>query len=330
MTDAHQWNPRQPPPPFVRPTRIDPRGVTGPTRGQADGPRWRRSSAGLYLPTSVDPTVSSQRIVEAAALLPVDGAVTGWAALHLCGAFFLDGQRYGDLGRILLPVPLTVGPGQGRRKREGIRYLEDRVGAVERVYDIPCTPALRATFDEMRLSDDLREAVVAMDMAAAAGLVTLDRMHMFVAGHAGWNGVPLVRQALDLADERSDSPQETRYRLVWELDAGLPRPLVNRPVFDLNGRLLGYPDLLDPVAGLVGEYDGDDHRRAPRHSGDVTREGRLRDVGLEVTRATGADVRDRARLAQRILGARGRARFEPPERRAWTLTPPPGFRPRRR
>jgi hypothetical protein len=274
----------------------------------------------------VDPTVSSQRIVEAAVLLPPGGAVTGWASLHLRGAFFLDGQRYGDLR----PVPLVVGPGHRRRPQDGIRFLEDRVGRVEAVYRIPCTPALRAVFDEMRLSDDLREAVVAIDMAAAATLATVAQMTAFVAGHSRWNGVPLARQALSLADGDSASPQETRYRLVWVLDAGLPRPLVNQPVFDRRGKLLGYPDLLDPVAGLVGEYDGDDHRKAARHSGDVAREAGLRAVGLEVTRATGADVRDRAMLAARILEARGRARFEDPDRRRWTLTPPPGWRPRRR
>jgi hypothetical protein len=264
--------------------------------------------------------------VEAAALLPPSGAVTGWAALHLRGAAFLDGRRYGGLR----PVALTIGPGQGRRKRDGIRFLEDRLGPVEWVFGIPCTAPLRALLDELRLSDDVREAVVAMEMAAAAWLATVDQMREFVEGHSGWDGVPQARQALDLAADGADSPQEVRYRMVWELDAGLPRPLVNQPVFDRRGRLLGYPDLLDPVAGLVGEYDGDDHRRAARHSSDVGRESRFRDVGLEVTRATGADVRDRLALAARIRAARARARFEPPETRRWTLTPPPGFRPRRR
>jgi hypothetical protein len=322
----HRWAPRQPPPAFVWPVRVDPTGRAGPTRGEAQGGRWRRSSRGFYVPASVDGTVSSQRIVEAAVLLPQGGAVTGWASLHLRGAFFLDGQRHG----VRLALPLTIGPGQSRRKRGGVRFLEDRVGQVERVFGIPCTAPLRALFDEMRLSTDVREAVVAMDMAAAARLATITEMRSFVAGHAGWDGVPVGRQALDLAAEASDSPQEVRYRLVWELDAGLPRPLVNQPVFDRRGKLLGYPDLLDPVAGLVGEYDGDDHRRAARHSSDVGREAQFRDVGLEVTRATGGDVRDRLALAARIRAACARARFEPPERRLWTLTPPPGWRSRRR
>ena len=48
-------------------------------------------------------------------------------------------------------------------------------------------------------------------------------------------------------------------RLIWTRTAGLPRPLTNRPVFDLQGRHIGTPDLLDVEAGLFGEYDGAMH-----------------------------------------------------------------------
>lgn len=164
-----------------------------------------------------------------------------------------------------------------------------------------------------------------MDMAAAARIMSISRMQTYVASKAGWVGVEQVRRALELADEDSRSPQETRARLIWVLDAGLPRPLVNRPVFDRSERLLGIADLLDPEAGFVCEYDGDDHRAAKRHSSDVDREARLRRVLIEVTRATGLDIREPAKLAQRLLDARGRARFLPAERRPWTLTPPDDY-----
>ena len=48
-------------------------------------------------------------------------------------------------------------------------------------------------------------------------------------------------------------------RLVWVLIAELCPPLCNAPLFDLGGQLLGIPDLFDPEAGLVGEYDGAHH-----------------------------------------------------------------------
>src|SRR3712207_878710 len=113
------------------------------------------------------------------------------------------------------------------------------------------------------------------------------------------------------ADEDSASPQETRLRLVWLLDARLPRPLVNQPVFSLDGVLLGYPDLLDKEAGLVVEYDGEDHRASTRHSHDVDREAGFREHGLEVTRVTGGDFRRTDALVQRLHRARRRAGFEP-------------------
>src|SRR3954465_3469518 len=111
----------------------------------------------------------------------------------------------------------------------------------------------------MRSAEDLREAVVAMDMVAAAELTEVRRVCAYCAGRAGWKGVRRVRAALDLAREESRSPNETRMRLVWELDAGLPRPGLNRSVYTRNGRFVATVDLLDFEAGVVGECDGAEH-----------------------------------------------------------------------
>jgi hypothetical protein len=96
-------------------------------------------------------------------------------------------------------------------------------------------------------------------------------------------------------------------------------------VFSLDGRLLGVADLLDVEAGVVGEYDGGEHAGAMRRSKDATREGGLRDHGLEVFRVTGYDLRDPASVARRMHAARARARWEPVEQRRWTIEPPPGW-----
>ena len=106
---------------------------------------------------------------------------------------------------------------------------------------MPCTTPLRALFDDMRRAPDERESTVAMDTMAAAELVSIRQMRSYVEGRSGWRGVPQVRRALDLADENGMSPNETRMRLVWVLDAGLPNPLVNQPVFDLRGKLSALP-----------------------------------------------------------------------------------------
>ena len=103
--------------------------------------------------------------------------------------------------------------------------------------------------------------------------------------------------------------------------AELPTPLCNRSVFDLDGQLLGMPDLFDPVAGLVGEYDGAHHKDVVHHRSDVSREELFRNHGLEYFEVVQGDSRETA--AQRIRDARARAKFLPPESRAWTLERPP-------
>lgn len=195
------------------------------------------------------------------------------------------------------------------------------------VCGIPCTTVRRATFDEMRRLQDPREATVGMDMAAAALLVSVSRMREYAAARTSWRRSTVVSEALDLSSEDSRSPNETRMRLIWHLEAGFPRPWVNRSIWDLSGRLLGTADLLDEAAGVVGEFDGADHRRAGRHSSDVAREHRMRRAGLEVFRVTGPDLPRRDMVADRMAYHRSCGLWLPPEKRAWTVTPPPGTEP---
>ena len=164
-------------------------------------------------------------------------------------------------------------------------------------------------------------------MTAAAKLISLRLFCSYVSARTAWEGVPLVRKALALASEHSRSPRETWMRLVWVLDAELRQPLCNVAVFDMDGRLLGVPDLFDAEAGLVGEYDGAHHKAGEQHRADVTRESRFRDHGLEYVTAVQGETR--GQVAARILQARSRARFLPPESCAWAtrFEPPPHWRP---
>lgn len=257
--------------------------------------------------------------------LPAGGAVTGWAGCRLASAAFFDGLL--PDGRTERPVLLTVAPGNHRRPVPGVEFLEDRLDADEVIvrHGIPCTSAVRALFDEMRFAADEREAVVAMDMMAAAELASIRQLRSYVEGRSRWRGVPQVRRALGLADEDSRSPNETRMRLVWVLDARLPRPLVNRPVFTTDGRLLGYADLFDEEAGLFGEYDGAEHRTASRQTRDARREDLCRRAGLEYFKVTGLDMRDPRLVVDRMVATRRRAKFLPPGDRGWTLVAPEGW-----
>ena len=246
------------------------------------------------------------------------GAVTGWAALRWHGASYFNGTSRG--GKVERQVPLVRLTG---RYSDGADWRRHILGVteVEKVHGISCTSVQRALFDEMRFST-LTEAVVAMEMTAAAGLISSWLMALYVTHRPGWEGVPLVREALLLACDDSRSPQETRMKLVWVRDAELPYPLVNPPLFDRSGNLLGVPDLFDAELGIVGEYDGADHKHRERHRRDVAREERYRNAGLEYFTVVGGDLSDKDLIVRRMLAARRRALSNSRRTRGWTLTPP--------
>jgi hypothetical protein len=313
---------------LVHPVPVDPTGATGPTRGGARGPRWRRSSPGLYVPAGA-PDCVEQRIVEAAARAGTDGAVTGWAALRLHGAGFCDGFA-GD-GSTSLPVPLVEGAGRLRGdptiavSRETLP--DDEVVVVR---GVRCATPARALYDEVR-AHELRWAVVHADMAYAAGVVDRESWTTYVAARPWHVRIRHARRVLALSAEGSRSPGETLLRLIWVLDAGWPTPLLNPLVTDEHGAVIGMPDLLDPRHGLAVEYDGAVHRTRDTHVRDLAREQAFRAAGLECAAFTGPDLGSRRLVVERLVAARRRTGLAP---RRWGLvtstrpmTPPAPFRP---
>jgi hypothetical protein len=273
------------------------------------------------VPSSVDGTNPEQRIVEAAGALPEVGGVTGWAGLRWAGGYWFEGQT-GD-GADARPVPLAVGF-HDIRPQAVIEVTQEHLDLQEMTAldGLPMTTVRRSLGYEMRYAGSIRNAVVAFCMAAYSDLVSIEEMNAFFARHRGWDGIRLARAAMALAEENCWSPQEVRMLLVWLLDAGLPRPLCNRPVFDRSGRHIGTPDLLDIEAGIVGEYDGPLHLHGSQRRKDRDREEAFRGVGLEYFTILTGDVRDRMRTAERMRLARSRARFEAESRRRWTVDLP--------
>jgi hypothetical protein len=274
----------------------------------------------MYVPSEVDGDVVEQRIVEQASRIRSYGAVTGWAALRWHGATFFDGTTAG--GREESPVPLVVH--SKLRPDPRSTYTEEQLSCTEWswVGGLPVTTVQRALFDEVRRIDSVREKANAIAMAAAARLISTHLFGCYVARRGPWTGIQGARDAVLLATDDCRSPQEFRMYLVWRLDAELPEPMLNREVFDLDGNLIGIPDLFDAEAGLVGEYQGEDHKDGQRHREDVEREEKFRDHGLEFLEVVGGDLSRRAMVVERMHNARRRAKFLPPESRAWTLQPP--------
>ena len=304
---------------LVVPVPIDPLGLTGPTKPQSRGPYWRRTSPGRFVPIEVSDEHVEQRILEAVSRAGPSAVVTGWAGLRMWGAGYFDGLARDGVTR--LPVPIANNGGR-MQHHDGILASRFTVPPDEIlvIQGIPCASVERSLFDEMRRTRYLRAMVVPADMTFAAELTSIRRMRRYRIERRWYRDVRTIDDALDLCDENAWSPREVDYRLVWQCDAGWGHPLCNRSVLDLEDRLIGVPDLIDPRRCVVGEFMGGVHRDRDQHESDVVRGAGFRDVGLEVVEAVSADIWEWPRLVRRLHQAERRTASSALPRR-WKLGP---------
>ncbi len=153
---------------------------------------------------------------------------------------------------------------------------------------IQLAPVL-AHYDLVAAADFLVSGRVT-DLGREPALATLEQLHEGVASAAGTRGVRKLRVAFELVRVGVDSRPETRVRLIL-VDAGLPEPRVNVPIYSASGERLGKPDLSYPEQRVVFEYEGDGHRSDKwqfRH--DIFRRERFEAHGWRVIRVTADDV----------------------------------------
>jgi hypothetical protein len=210
------------------------------------------------------------------------------------------------------------------RAQPGIAISEERLDPSEITpyAGIRVTLAAYALLFEIRHLRSVGAAVAYADMAAYSDLISRAELAALVAASAGWTGIARGRDVVALMDENAWSPAEVSMRLIWTTEAGLPRPLTNRPVFDLHGHHIGTPDLLDPVAGVAGEYDSELHLDSSRRRRDLEREERFRAAGLEPVAMVTGDIRDPWAFVARLRAAYARAERRPASDRRWMTEPP--------
>lgn len=298
------------------------------------GPLWSRTCQGLWAwaPGGSPSDDARQRIARAAPLAGDRGAIGGWAAAFMHGFVELDGVTHGDRR---LPVPLCLPRGVQCRRRDDVQVTRSDLAAHEvvKIDGIRVTSLVRTCADLARLGHDIGEAVTSLDVIVRDGDRCLGLVARWLEEHRGWRGVARARRVIDLVRAGTESPQESRLRMLWVIEAGLPMPLVNQWLYTPGERLLGRADLIDPAAGLVGEYDGKEHSGADRRSRDHRRRESFERAGLIVVQHTMADLGAQRRMAvARLRGAhaRGSARSRPGD--AWVIGPAPSWarRPRPR
>jgi hypothetical protein len=280
--------------------------AAGVTAAELRSPLWVPTARGLWGWSAVEPTDPLERARRAGALVGGRGAVGGWAAAFLHGATDLDGLHADGTAE---PVLLCLRPDQRCRRLTDVTVLRSRLDPddVTVLDGVPVTSLTRTCADLARLArsrrtaprrsrpPDLRpgalqDAVVAVDALRRATGVDLEEVLAYLNARHRWRGVRRAKAVLELSEPNTRSPAETRFRMLWVGEAGLPRPRVNQPIRVLGGRVLAEADLLDAGSGLVGEYDGDVHAAAERRSRDLFRAEELRQLNLQVVRVTAVDL----------------------------------------
>ncbi len=237
------------------------------TKAQLRGPRFRRLFTGIYIAAGAEVDLAV-RARAAFLLVEGNGVVGGFAAAELLDA---------SCGPADGPVEVVV-PGRGQARRGGLVMRYDRLflDEVATVDGVAVTSPLRTAFDLGR-RPPLVEAVVAVD--ALAHKHGFDPQEIIRVGyrHPNARGAAQLPVVARLADPLSDSPMETRIRVVL-VRAGLPSPVLQHPVgpYLLD---LAYPDRM-----LAIEYDGREHLTPERARRDLARQAYLTRAGWEVLR----------------------------------------------
>ncbi len=262
------------------PTSADPfRGSrSGLTRQQLRALRFRRLSRDVYVLT---PAVDDLRLRSATALTALPDAVLS----HATAAVLLG-----------LPCPpvaavhLVRSPDRSVSSRAGLRThrLTLRPDEVTSVDGLPVTTPAR-TFRDLASSLSLPDRVVLGD--AVVRRCGWSPLHDAVQRARGARGAARARAALPLIDPGSDSPAETRTRLLLH-GAGFTDLQHGLVVRDEHGGWISRPDLADRRRRVAVQYDGLVHFEggAARWRADIDRDELTRAAGWEVVVLTARDL----------------------------------------
>ncbi|WP_422749164.1 hypothetical protein ACN27E_11500 [Mycobacterium sp. WMMD1722] len=135
-------------------------------------------------------------------------------------------------------------------------------------------------------------ALATLDAALRSGCCRRPDLWRAATEQAGRRGIVAVRNLINVADRRAESPMESEARLVM-LDGGLPLPELQYELIDGN-RERRRLDFAWPAYRLAAEYDGVDwHDSTEAMRRDRRRTAALMDVGWTVVPIVFDDVRHR-------------------------------------
>lgn len=260
------------------------------TRDSLRSAAWRRLYRGIYadaeLPDSLDLRIRGARL-----LAPATAAFSGRTAAYLHGATQLMDRD--------MPVEVSVRTGTPFGPVRGMRVRRVHLSAtdVTVVGRFRFTTGLRTALDIARL-EPLIDAVPALDVLLARGIVAGSDLRRAGAGLTRDRGASRARRAVALADSRAESQPESRLRVVLASRGLFPVPQF--AVRDANGAFIARVDLAFPDRRVAIEYDGAWHAEPGQFAKDRRRLNALVAAGWTVLHVTAADLRDPDALVGRL------------------------------
>jgi len=258
------------------PFRIDDATRFGLSRHQLSGRAWTRLGGGVYALKEIanEPLVRLRGATQRTPDAVFSGPTAGW--LH-----GIDLPPCAPI-EVCVPPASSSTSSSGGRVRRLVLAKEDIVVC----QGLRTTSALRTAAD-LGSQASCVDSVIALDMATHNGLVSLDELRCWAETHRGRAGVARLRRAIDLCEPATQSPMETRLRLILVL-GGLPKPEVQVDIHDDDGMFLARVDLLYRDKRIAIEYDGIQHGET--HDYDSRRQNLLFLAGYRVLRFTAPDV----------------------------------------
>lgn len=173
---------------------------------------------------------------------------------------------------------------------------------IEEVNGLLVVRPARAVWD-LAVAEAIEPALVTADSALRLGVTGDEELRKIAGRNSTWRGARHAKATLSLTDAKSESPGETRTRLVFR-GCGIPAPETQLEVFDAAGRLVGRSDFGWRMFRHLAEFDGmlkyrstvDDPDAASRAvAAEKVREDAIRSLGWGVTRIIWTELTGRAR-----------------------------------
>ncbi|MCW2830257.1 MAG: hypothetical protein JWP31_949 [Aeromicrobium sp.] len=160
-------------------------------------------------------------------------------------------------GHDLDRVHVTRLDGSAGRNEHGIAHHVGQVVPDDDLMEVDgmlvMKPA-RSIFEASTIGS-VESAIVVMDSGLHLALTTSDELAELGGRMWNWQGARSAKYALTLADGRAESTGESRSRYLFRRE-NLPTPDLQVPVFDRDGRLIGYTDFAWLEHRHLGEFDG--------------------------------------------------------------------------